>query len=230
MIELILDKEALMAFLAERRKRKMDEMSEKTLTLEEAKVECEIRRLRCLDASTSGYNPAAACAWQDAKAILNRLQPEPDEEGQAVLWLIREKGWAVFRKQSDHRWLREIDFDPGAWENFNPIEEARKLGWQGSQSLAVDNADDTPQELTDHIADANKMVEADGVEWRTKIVDGATIYAGKDPIDVCVHNAFAGGKKWGWSVARYEQVKARGTAPTREEARRQAVEAARGMG
>lgn len=98
------------------------------LTLEEATVECEIRRLRCLDASTNGYNPAAACAWQDAKAILNRVHvPAADEEGQAVLWLIKWYDWNVLFDERNGWYERQKGF------YFNPIKESQKLGWGGGE-------------------------------------------------------------------------------------------------
>lgn len=112
----------------------MPDQEAKSLTLEEAKAECEIRRLRCLDAATNGYNPAAACAWQDAKAILNRVQPEPDEEGQAVLWLIREKGWAV--SQEHGQWVR-VTFTSDGFFDFHtiiPIDEVKKLRLGGQDA------------------------------------------------------------------------------------------------
>ena len=109
------------------------------LTLDEAKAECEIRRLRCLDASTNGYNPAAACAWQDAKAILNRVKNEPDEEGQAVLWLMKKTGrpimWEGCFKGDTvgaYHWQPDGEEQPWKWIR-NPAEEAKKLGWGGGE-------------------------------------------------------------------------------------------------
>lgn len=75
----------------------------------------------------------------------------------------------------------------------------------------------------DHIGDANKMVKADGVEWKT-VVESCKI--GKFSITV---GLWANGFEWGVWIDPLSIV-AEGTAPTREEARRQAVEAARGMG
>lgn len=103
------------------------------LTLKEAKAE-----IRGIASSTnrhvsSNYNWAFIQGLLKACDILNRVKPEPDEEGQAVLWLMREKGWVVLRNRSNHRWIKEVDFEPDEWEPFIPIEEAKKLGWGGGE-------------------------------------------------------------------------------------------------
>lgn len=141
-------------------------------------------------------------------------------------WCISENGdsWADDTTISD-RMLIAFCEDRG-WKDDHVLEPKEM----------VEADDDALTRFASPVSDVPVDIQAlaefpaDGVEWRTRTVDSSIIQVGKDPIDVCVHNAFAGGKKWGWSVARYEQVKARGTAPTREEARRQAVKAARAMG
>lgn len=78
----------------------------------------------------------------------------------------------------------------------------------------------------DHVPDAGNMV--DGVEWEVKTINSTMI----GNLSVAVRNEPDGSHSWTvWDNEDWDgKPLAEGTAPTREEARRQAVEAARGMG
>lgn len=78
----------------------------------------------------------------------------------------------------------------------------------------------------------NVKTNDDGVEWETTIIDQAEMPSpapktyGRLELTVTQRN-----NQWSWEVTEIGIVPvASGTAPTRAEARRQAVEAARGMG
>lgn len=78
--------------------------------------------------------------------------------------------------------------------------------------------------LDDHVGDANKMVEADGVEWNEwRDVGSLTVY---------VHVPTEPGQPYWWEVwcSRSRNQLAAGTAPTIDVAKARAVEAARGIG
>lgn len=103
------------------------------LTLEEAKAE-----IRGIASSTnryesSNYNWAFIQGLLKACDILNRVHvPEPDEEGQALLWLIREKKKPICI--TDHGWEWQPFEDEDEWYPFNsPIDEAKNLGWGGGE-------------------------------------------------------------------------------------------------
>lgn len=109
-------------------------MNEKTLTLDEAKAEIQTLLDSLWDGYPTEYDNIRGCGVDDALAILARVHvPEPDEEGQDVLWLIREKKWAISREHG--QWVR-ITFTSDGFFDFhtiNPVEEAKKLGWGGGE-------------------------------------------------------------------------------------------------
>ena len=90
------------------------------LTLEEAKAEIqEMKR------QNSGHC-MVSLILKNALSILSRVQlPEPDEEGQAVLWLIRRMGWRIYYAAG---WRKADEC-----YTFNPTEEAKKMGWGGGE-------------------------------------------------------------------------------------------------
>lgn len=151
----------------------------------------------------------------------------------AAEWL-KSGGWDV--RHRDERWTA---YSPGyGTEDYSlPYDDFRgsgrlliafceDQGWQDSQSLAVDNADDNSQELTGHASEPQEKVEADGVEWETK-TEEATL----GTLDLLVSLDDLGqGYTWAiWDNDKAPTFQCSGTAPTRSEARRQSVEAARGM-
>lgn len=72
--------------------------------------------------------------------------------------------------------------------------------------------------------------ESDGVEWTEKVVDSAVLTINNAPVKITVHNCMRGnGHEWQWSADKQGTLLI-GTKPTRAEARKAAVEAARGLG
>lgn len=91
------------------------------LTLEEAKAEIQKMKRQYSGVFMVSF------VLRNALNILNRVKPEPDEEGQAVLWLMREKGWAI--SQEHGQWVR-VTFTSDGFFDFHtivPIDEVKKL-------------------------------------------------------------------------------------------------------
>ena len=104
---------------------------QKSLTLEEAQTE-----IQSLKAEASFVSAEEAQGYRVAMGrvsdILNRVHvPELDEEGQAVLWLMKEKKKPICI--TDYGWEWQLFEDEDEWYPFNPIEEAKKLGWGGGE-------------------------------------------------------------------------------------------------
>lgn len=102
------------------------------LTLEEAKAEIQAMinqalKQRYVEDRVLDHHECATIL-----NILNRVQlPDTDKEGQAVLWLIREKKKPICI--TDHGWELQQFEDEDEWYPFNPIGEARWMGWGGAE-------------------------------------------------------------------------------------------------
>lgn len=118
-------------------------MSKKKLTLEEAKKEirkkAELQHKVCREtiaSQKSAFHAGFENGCKYALDILHRVHvPVPDEEDQAALWLSKECAWHVARWGTDPaKWRVAHISDDYYWlEDINPIEEAKKMGWEGTK-------------------------------------------------------------------------------------------------
>lgn len=82
------------------------------------------------DAMGERYQEDRVIDTHGTRAILDILsRVDPDEEGQAVLWLMRKKGWTLKYSKEQLSWLVDEDFQ--GMRKISPIDEAKKLGWGG---------------------------------------------------------------------------------------------------
>lgn len=123
---------------------------------------------------------------------------------------------------------REFPNGDAGWNAVQkePREKFCRMSMKGSDRILIAFAEDRGWH-DDHIGDANKMVEADGVEWEL-VTERALI----GTIEVHV---YAVDGLWTWDLldtANSDNVRCEVASmkPTREEARRQAVEAVRALG
>lgn len=100
-------------------------MSEQKLSLADAiaKIE-ELKRL----------NPYYAPVVKVLEIVLRILaRVDPDEEGKAVLWLMRENDYDVCYERDHYAVYHRVEDTDNdwCWVSDAPIEEAKKLGWGG---------------------------------------------------------------------------------------------------
>jgi hypothetical protein len=99
-------------------------MNEQTLSLAEAIAEMQSAIIHVVFGEDKAITQVVPV--QDALAILARV--EQDEEGMAVLWLIR-RGWLI--SQTPLGWQSVIVYEHTTRDFlFSPIEEATNLGWK----------------------------------------------------------------------------------------------------